>query len=171
MTTLSIRLTQPDAAKDLVAQILALARQRGLDQTAVAKRAGISPESLSRLKKSGKCRLATALDLARAAGLKHLGLRPDVRVSASIAARKLSAGRRIPITAEALVRSLETGVLKPEQRVHLLGFFEELPIESVHDLVLDEGLDFERLTALAHELGAEGETVEWLGEMARYSVA
>lgn len=64
-----------------------------------------------------------------------------------------------------------TGEPRPEQRVHLLGFFEELPVESVHDVVLDEGLDFARLTALAHELGAEGETVEWLGEMAGYSVA
>jgi len=89
---------------------------------------------------------------------------------ASIAARKLSAGRRIPITGEELVTELRTGPTR-QHRTHLIGFFEELPVESVHDVALDEGLDYRHLAALASELGAEGETVEWLEEMAHDSVA
>lgn len=74
-----------------------------------------------------------------------------------MAAAKLSAGRRLSITAAALVQALVTGSATRDNRVHLLGFFEELPIESVHDVVLDHDLDYVRLLALAQELGAEGE--------------
>jgi DNA-binding XRE family transcriptional regulator len=175
MKTHSVVLTRSgsSAARDLVDQILSFARQHSIDQATLARRAGISPETLSRLKKTGRCRLATALDLAHAAGLGQLEMmeRSAARVAASIAARKLSAGRRLPITAEELVQALAASKPPRELKAHLCGFFEELPIESVHDVVLDERLDYDHLAALAHELGAEGETVEWLEEMARDSVA
>jgi hypothetical protein len=174
MPKVSVVLTGPGgtSAEDLVDRIIAFAHQGGIDQATLARRAGISPESLSRLKKGGRCRLVTALRLAHAAGLKTLDVtdRAD-RGAASIAARKLSAGRRLSITAQDLVRALASGEPPKDHRGHLLGFFEELPIESVHDVALDEGLSYRHLAALANELGAEGETVEWLEEMARDSVA
>jgi len=155
-----------------VAQIVAVARTRGIDQATLARRAGISPESLSRLKRSGGCRLATALELARAAGLERLVLaEPASGTAASVAARELSAGRRRAINAAELVRALAADKPGKRHRAHLLGFFEELPLESVHDVALDEGLDYHRLLALARALGAEGETVDWLEEMAGNGLA
>ncbi len=175
IVSFSIPLTNFGAtsAKEFIDQIIAFARERGINQATLARRAGISPESLSRLKKGGGCRLATALELANAAGLQQLDVaeRSRARVAAAIAARKLSAGRRMPISAKELIFALASGEPHKEHRSHLYGFFEELPIESVHDVVLDEGLSYPCLAGLANELGAEGETVEWLEEMARDSVA
>ena len=117
--------------------------------------------------------MATALALARAAGLRKLEIseEPSANLAATIAARKLSAGRRLPITAEELVLALASSEPQKKHVAHLYGFFEELPIESVHDVVLDEGLDYAHLTALANNLAAKGETVEWLEDMARDSLA
>lgn len=175
MIRLSIDLTASGivSADRLIARIVHFAAERGVDQATLASRAGISPESLSRLKKAGSCRLTTALDLARAAGLKtlELGDRPVGKVAAAIAARKLSAGRRLPISAEELVAALSTGEPREELRAHLYGLFEELPIEAVHDLILEENLDYASLVKLAEELGAEGETLDWLSEMAGDGVA
>ncbi len=63
MTALSIDLTDSGAisAKAFIAKIIAFARESGIDQATLASRAGISAESLSRRKKVGGCRLATAL--------------------------------------------------------------------------------------------------------------
>ena len=145
-----------------------MAKERGIDQATLAADAGISAESLSRLKKAGGCRLATALDLARAAGFGSIQLTEQAidKVAASMAARKLSAGRRMPIGAEDLVLVLQSDAPQAEFRAHLCGFFEELQIELVHDVVLDHKLDYTQLVRLAKELGAEGETIDWLTEMA-----
>lgn len=161
------------AARTLLERIFERAQERGIDQARLAAAAGIRPESLSRLKKAGACRLVTALELARAVGLTSLVLeeRRTPRVAASVAARKLSAGRRKAITAGELVESLTDGKVVRDRRGHLTGFFEELPIESVHDVVLEEGLDYVRLVELSRALGAEGDTVDWLAEMAGDRVA
>lgn len=175
MTVFSLNLTDSGtiSAKGLIAEIIAFAGESGIDQTALASRAGISAESLSRLKKVGGCRLGTALELARVAGFTTLDLRKlsATHVALSLSARKLSAGRRLPISAEELDLALRTGESQDGQRVHLYGFFEELPIELVHDVILDERLDYAHLALLANELGAEGETVDWLEEMADDCVA
>ena len=175
MTTFSINLTNSGAisAKGLISEIIAFARESGIDQVTLASRAGISAESLSRLKKMGGCRLGTALDLARAAGFKTLDLtnQPASQVASSLSACKLSAGRRLPISAEELVLALRTREPQEGFRAHLYGFFEELPIELVHDVILDERLDYAHLASLANELRAEGETVDWLAEMAGDCVA
>ena len=162
-----------NAAANLVARVLEHARGRGVSQARLARRTGITAEALSRLKKGGRCRLSTALALARAAGLNKLEISgdPPVGSAATIAARALSSGRRVPITAEQLILALESSEPPREHSAHLYGFFEELPVESVHDVILDEGLDYARLLSLAGALAAEGETVEWLAEMARDSVA
>jgi DNA-binding phage protein len=156
------------SAQRLVEAIIALAKDRGIDQATLAADAGISAESLSRLKKAGGCRLATALDLARAAGFGSVQLTEQAinKVAASMAARKLSAGRRLPISSEELVLALQSDAPQSEFKVHLCGFFEELPIELVHDVILDHNLDYALLARGAKELGAEGETIDWLTEMA-----
>lgn len=163
------------SAPDLIAAILAFARDRGIGQAELAARAGVSAEALSRLKKAGNCRLATALDLARAAGLGAIALLPTRAAApasaAAVCAAKLSAGRRIPIEGDELVAALAADQPPARFRVHVLGFFEELPIATVHELILDRGLDFVRLAALARRLGAEGDTVDWIDEMARDGLA
>jgi len=175
MAILSINLTDSGAisAKGLITEIIAFAKESGIDQVTLASRAGISAESLSRLKKLGGCRLGTALDLARVAGFKTLDLTTQSagQVASSLSACKLTAGRRLPISAEELVLALRNRETQDRYRAHLFGFFEELPIELVHDVILDERLDYAQLASLANELGAEGETVDWLAEMAGDRVA
>lgn len=175
MTKLSISLMGSGrlSAQGFIQGIIALAGERGIDQVTLARHAGISAESLSRLKKAGGCRLVTALDLARASGFGTLELteHPFAKVAASIAARKLSAGRRLPIGSEDLVLALQSDAPQAEFEVHLCGFFEELPIELVHDVILDEYLDYAHLGCVAKELGAEGETIDWLTEMAGNGLA
>ena len=57
-------------ATDVLQQIRALARERGLTQITLAQRAGITPEALSRAKKGGDMRLSTLNALAHVVGLK-----------------------------------------------------------------------------------------------------
>lgn len=165
-------------AQGLIGAIIAFARGRGIDQAELSARAGISAEALSRLKKARNCRLVTALDLAKAAGLTEItlvlnetGASVSERSAAAVSARKLSAGRRVPIDARGLIAALTASDPPPEHRAHLFGFFEELPISAVHEVILDEGLDYTHLAALARRLGAEGKTVEWIEEMAGDGVA
>jgi transcriptional regulator with XRE-family HTH domain len=153
------------SAQRMISEIIKRARQRGLDQSELAERAGISAEALSRLKRSGRCRLGTFLALAFVAGMRRLDLVEELPGAASIAATKLSVGRRVSLTADELVKELARGGTG-EHEAHMYGFFEELPIETVHDVILDERLDCAQLVAFARRLGAEGETVEWLEEMA-----
>ncbi len=175
MTKLSVDLANSGviSARRLIECIIAYAGERGVDQAKLAARAEISGESLSRLKKAGSCRLTTMFDLARAAGFKTLNLTaPAVDLfAASVAARKLSAGRRLPIGEGELISALVSGEVEEQHNGHLYGFFEELPIELVHDVILDENLDYAHLVLLAQTLGAEGDTVDWLQEMAGDRVA
>ena len=55
---------------ELLPQILALAREQGLTQLALAQRAGITPEALSRAKQGGDMRVSTLNELAHVVGLK-----------------------------------------------------------------------------------------------------
>lgn len=175
MPKVSINLTDSGrlVSSELIEKIIMQARRQGIDQQTLATRAGISPESLSRLKKAGGCRLATAFDLARVAGFGRLELaeHPVAMVAAAMAARKLSAGRRRPIGSDELVQALQSDAPDAEFTAHLCGFFEELPIELVHDVILDEDLNYAHLISLAKDLGTEGETIDWLTEMAGDSLA
>ena len=64
------------ATGDLLAQIIDLAKRKGLKQKDLAERAGLSPESISRAKKTGDMHLSSLMELARVVGLK-LCLSPD----------------------------------------------------------------------------------------------
>jgi DNA-binding phage protein len=61
---------------ELLRQIIALGRQKGLRQQDIARRARLRPESLSRAKKSGDMRVSNLEELARVVGLR-LVLAPD----------------------------------------------------------------------------------------------
>jgi hypothetical protein len=61
---------------ELLNQIIALGRQKGLRQQDIARRARLQPESLSRAKKSGDMYVSNLMELARVVGLK-LVLAPD----------------------------------------------------------------------------------------------
>lgn len=166
-------------AKRLIDAVLEFAKRSRIDQASLANEAGIAPEALSRLKKAGNCRLATVLALARAAGLTRISLAVDLvaaiapadHAAAAVCARKLSAGRRVAIAADELVAALRADESPARHRAHLFGFFEELPIDAVHEVILDEGLEFAHLAAVARRLGAEGKTVEWIEDMAGDGVA
>jgi DNA-binding phage protein len=60
----------------MLADILALGRAAGMTHAALAERAGLTPETLSRLRHKGDCRLATLIALAEAVGLEVV-LRPE----------------------------------------------------------------------------------------------
>ncbi|WJW76602.1 helix-turn-helix transcriptional regulator [Thiohalobacter sp. IOR34] len=66
----------PEPSTTLLEQILAAARERGLTQQQLASRAGITPETLSRMKKRGSGELTTIERLAAIVGLR-LSLLPD----------------------------------------------------------------------------------------------
>lgn len=167
------RLRGRNPARRLVLAIIRRARAAGIGQAELARAAGISPEALSRLKREGRCRLTTALALAEAAGFEQVVLAagPPAGSAASVAAKKLGASRRRDISVEALIRALSGAGTAVLPLAHLVGFFEELPLELVHDVALDEGLNYEVLARLADQVGAEGEIVEWLKEMAGHGVA
>jgi len=67
----------------LLEEILAAARAQGLDQRRLAARAGLSPFTISRLKRQGDASLATLGRLAAAVGLR-LALVPDDQVVADV---------------------------------------------------------------------------------------
>ena len=74
--------TAPGFAR-ILDRILASARQQGLEQRELAARAGLAPETLSRLKKRGSGEFATLDRLARVVGWR-LDLVPDDDTLAAI---------------------------------------------------------------------------------------
>lgn len=67
----------------LLSTVLAQARSRGIDQRELARRAGIRPETLSRLKGRGEGDLGTLDRMARVVGLR-LALVADDALTARI---------------------------------------------------------------------------------------
>lgn len=67
----------------LLEEILAAAREQGLDQRRLAIRAGLSPFTISRLKRQGDASLTTLSRLAAAVGLR-LALVADDEVVADV---------------------------------------------------------------------------------------
>ena len=65
-----------NATTELLRQIIALGRLKGLRQQDIARRARLQPESLSRAKKSGDMYVSNLQELARVVGFK-LVLVPD----------------------------------------------------------------------------------------------
>ncbi len=81
--------------------------------------------------------------------------------------KKLNAGRREQLTPEALRRFLMR--FRPSAEAgcafsHLVGVIEELPLEQVHDLVLEGDATLPSLKRIADYVAAEGPTAEWIDE-------
>ena len=55
---------------DLIEQIIQEGKNKGLDQKGIARKAGISPETLSRAKRASDLQLSTLVRLAAAVGLR-----------------------------------------------------------------------------------------------------
>ena len=73
---------EPLAVRDLLAQIVAAAAEQGLDEQALARRAGAAPETLSRMKARGHGDFGLILRLARVVGLKLVAVPDDAAVDA-----------------------------------------------------------------------------------------
>jgi uncharacterized protein len=89
---------EPSAAATALARITTAAKSRGLSRRALALRAGVRPETVSRIAARGTCDFATLERLATAAGLR-LGLLDE-------AAPAAGTGRAAVLGKQALIRTL-----------------------------------------------------------------
>ncbi|MQX36073.1 hypothetical protein [Roseospira navarrensis] len=97
-------------------------------------------------------------------------MRAEACPALSIAAAHLSAGRRRALTPATLRLALK-GEATEDWTSHLRGFLEDVRVETIHDIVLDTDVTFEDLAKMATALRVEGETVDWIREMAGEPVA
>jgi hypothetical protein len=80
-------------------------------------------------------------------------------------AGKLNAGRRHQIPARELRRLLTK--FRPSAAAkrafsHLVGVIEEIPLDQLHDLVIEGSASLPALRRIADFVGGEGPTVEWI---------
>ena len=73
---------EPDTVRQLLDQILAAAASQGLDEQALARRAGAAPETLSRMKTRGHGDFGLLVRLARVVGLKLVAVPDDAALDA-----------------------------------------------------------------------------------------
>ena len=153
----------------LIEQVIEAGRKRGLSASDIAARAGILPANLSRVRKTGKYNADT---------LERLLAAVDGETRVTVAAaepaqtlpmicKKLNAGRRRQLPIETLRRLLTR--FRPSQRAneafsHLVGVMEELPLEQVHDLVIEGDATLPSLKRIAEFTQAEGPTANWIDE-------
>lgn len=88
---------EPSAVATTLTRIAEAARARGLSRRALAQRAGVRPETLSRVASRGTCDFATLERLAAAVGLR-LGVNPEGPGAGS--------GRNAVLGKQALIRTL-----------------------------------------------------------------
>ena len=82
---------------------------------------------------------------------------------------EINAPRPRPLDAEAFVSCLKATDSDPRFLPHMRALFEEIPIELLHNLVLDGVTDFDELAAAAETWGcADAESVAWIREMAAF---
>lgn len=153
----------------IIEQVIEAGRERGFSAGDIAVRAGISPPNLSRIRKSGRFnadtleRLLAAID-----GDIRVTVRPGKSIrTLPMICKKLNAGRREHLSPETL-RHLLTR-FRPSAKArrafsHLVGIIEELPLEQVHDLVIEGDATLPSLKRIADYVKAEGPTAEWIDE-------
>ncbi len=153
----------------IIEQVIEAGRERGLSAGDIAVRAGISPPNLSRIRKTGRFnadtleRLLAAID-----GDIRVTVRPGKSIrTLPLICKKLNAGRREHLSPETL-RHLLTR-FRPSAKArrafsHLVGIVEELPLEQVHDLVIEGDATLPSLKRIADYVEAEGPTAEWIDE-------
>lgn len=70
MLLVDIKVSTMPVAINLLNEIIALSKRKGMKQKELAERAGLSAETLSRAKKSGDMHLSTLIRLADIVGMK-----------------------------------------------------------------------------------------------------
>jgi hypothetical protein len=153
----------------LIEQVIEAGRKRGLLAADIAVKAGILPANLSRVRKTGKYNADTLERLLAAVDGETrvtVGARKPGQTLPMVC-KKLNAGRRRKLTQEALRRLLTR--FRSSQRAndafsHLVGVMEELPLEQVHDLVIEGDATLPSLKRVAEFTQAEGTTAEWIDE-------
>ncbi|MDG5497703.1 hypothetical protein [Niveispirillum sp. BGYR6] len=84
----------------------------------------------------------------------------------------INAPRPKPIDGETLLQCLLGPSVTAEWRPHIEAFFDELSVETIHDLVLARLFDFEELYRAARTWRVtDGKAVPWIREMADLSLA
>ena len=153
----------------LIEQVIEAGRRRGLSAGDIAAKAGISPANLSRVRKTGKYNADTLERLLAAIDGKTrviVVVAKPIR-TLPIICKKLNAGRRVQIPDETLRRLLTR--FRPSQQAnrafsHLVGVMEELPLEQVHDLVIQGDATLPSLKRIAEYTQAKGPTANWIDE-------
>jgi len=153
----------------LIEQIIGLGRSSGLGAGDIAVRAGIAPNNLSRIRKSGRFNADTLERLLNAVdGTLTVAPASARRKSVvSAVAQKLNAGRREQISSDELRRLLtrfRRGALAERAYSHLVGVIEELPVEQAHDLILEGGATLPALKRVADYVDGQGPTADWINE-------
>lgn len=112
--------------------------------------------------------------------IKDLGRKLQVSVRNALAADRqmklvlgtINAPRPHPIDAQTLVRCLITSRTDARFRPHIEAFFDELPPESIHDLVLAKVISFEDLyRAIRNWRLSDAGDAAWIKEMADLRLA
>jgi hypothetical protein len=92
--------------------------------------------------------------------------------SLSLAICEINAPRPHPIDAETLLRCLRLRRPLDEWRPHVRAFLEEIPVELLHDIVLDRYITIAELERSIAIWGARDcDNVEWIKEMAHLAMA
>lgn len=153
----------------LLEQIFETAKKQGLRAGDLAAKAGIPPESLSRIRRTGRFN-ADTLERLIAAVDGEITLKTRTKAKSAtlpIVAKKLNAGRRETVSSSEL-RQLLTRFYpsKTSERAfsHLVGVIEETPLSQVHDLVLQGSATLPSLRRIVNYVDGEGEVADWINE-------
>lgn len=153
----------------LLEDILGIARMRGLTARDLAERAGIAPPNLARIRRSGRYDSDT---LERVLAAVDCDLRPVPRPMPGTRAlplvrAKLNAGRREQLS-DAELRRLLTRFRRSQAAAlaysHLVGVIEEIPLEQVHDMVLQGDATLAALKRISEYVEGEGQVADWIDE-------
>jgi len=157
--------------QDLAADIRAARTASGLTQAALAKRVGLSRETLSLLENGrapdlGAKKIFALLDaLGLGVAVESQLRRPDyVRMACATA----NVSFRHSLTEEELISALVTGKVPPDREAHIRALFEEAPATLLAGLASEAarwtkpGKLQANLRKLATDVGATRKVDEWL---------
>lgn len=158
----------------LIEQLIEIGRRRGLQAGDIAARAGISPTNLSRIRKTGRFN-ADTLERLLAAVDSEIRVTPypqKQQLVLSAVTTKLNASRQERISAKELKRHLtrfHPSASTDRVFSHLVGVIEEIPVEQIHDLVIQGSATLPSLRRIVDYVDGEGPTVDWINEQATFT--
>jgi hypothetical protein len=90
----------------------------------------------------------------------------------TLATREVNAPRPEPIDEATLIACLRSRSIDRRWTPHVRAFLEELPVEMIHDVVLEKHVTFRELKSAAEIWGKlDGENIAWIEEMAAHRMA